>query len=57
VQYHPEFKSKPTSPQPLFAGFIGAAFEHNKARGERSSVKKPAASQQSAEVIAERSAR
>ena len=25
VQCHPEFKSKPTKPQPLFRGFIGAA--------------------------------
>ena len=25
VQFHPEFKSKPTQPQPLFAGFVGAA--------------------------------
>ncbi len=25
VQYHPEFKSKPTAAQPLFASFIGAA--------------------------------
>ena len=23
VQFHPEFKSKPTEPHPLFAGFIG----------------------------------
>ncbi|MEM9353574.1 MAG: CTP synthase, partial [Planctomycetota bacterium] len=30
VQYHPEFKSKPTKPQPLFDGFIGAAVEHRK---------------------------
>jgi CTP synthase len=29
VQYHPEFKSKPTKPQPLFAGFIGAAVAHS----------------------------
>ncbi len=29
VQYHPEFKSKPTSPQPLFAGFVGAAVAHS----------------------------
>ena len=28
VQYHPEFKSKPTAAQPLFAGFIGAAVQH-----------------------------
>ena len=25
VQYHPEFKSRPTRPHPLFQGFIGAA--------------------------------
>jgi CTP synthase len=33
VQYHPEFKSKPTAPQPLFAGFIGAAVQRNRSRG------------------------
>ena len=38
VQFHPEFKSKPTAPQPLFAGFIGAAVARNKARGERAAV-------------------
>lgn len=26
-QFHPEFKSRPTRPQPLFKGFIGAAVE------------------------------
>lgn len=26
-QFHPEFKSKPFSPHPLFEGFIGAALE------------------------------
>ena len=25
VQFHPEFKSRPTRPHPLFAGFLGAA--------------------------------
>jgi CTP synthase len=25
VQFHPEFKSKPTQPHPLFAAFVGAA--------------------------------
>ena len=29
VQYHPEFKSKPTASQPLFAGFVGAAVAHS----------------------------
>ena len=30
VQYHPEFKSRPNKPHPLFKGFIGAAFEKMK---------------------------
>jgi CTP synthase len=41
VQYHPEFKSKPTAPQPLFAGFVGAAVARSQSRGERAAVKKP----------------
>jgi CTP synthase len=28
VQFHPEFKSKPLSPHPLFAGFIEASHRH-----------------------------
>jgi len=31
-QFHPEFKSKPLEPHPLFAAFIGAALEHKKER-------------------------
>ncbi|MDZ4655486.1 MAG: CTP synthase [Coriobacteriia bacterium] len=31
-QGHPEFKSRPTRPAPLFRGFIGAAAEYRKAR-------------------------
>ena len=27
VQYHPEFKSRPNKPHPLFLGFVGAAFD------------------------------
>lgn len=34
VQYHPEFKSKPTAAQPLFAGFIAAAIEKHASRTE-----------------------
>ena len=30
VQYHPEFKSRPNRPHPLFLGFIGAALEKSK---------------------------
>ena len=33
VQYHPEFKSRPNKPHPLFKGFVGAAFE--KAMGSK----------------------
>jgi CTP synthase len=32
-QYHPEFKSRPTRPQPLFREFMGAAAERARARG------------------------
>ena len=30
VQYHPEFKSRPNKPHPLFKGFVGAAVEKSK---------------------------
>jgi CTP synthase len=30
VQFHPEFKSKPTAAHPLFAGFVEAALMHQK---------------------------
>jgi len=36
VQYHPEFKSKPTAAHPLFSGFVAAAVEHHAARLDRS---------------------
>jgi CTP synthase len=31
-QFHPEFKSKPLEPHPLFKSFIGAAYEHKRRR-------------------------
>jgi CTP synthase len=31
-QFHPEFKSKPMHPHPLFTSFIGAAYEHRMRR-------------------------
>ncbi len=31
-QFHPEFKSRPTRPAPLFRGFVGAALERNRER-------------------------
>ncbi|NLV46686.1 MAG: CTP synthase [Candidatus Hydrogenedentes bacterium] len=33
VQFHPEFKSKPLTPQPLFRDFIGAALRNKEKRG------------------------
>ena len=48
VQYHPEFKSKPTAAHPLFAGFIDAAVGHHAAKHGRQAdatsgeAKKPA---------------
>jgi CTP synthase len=33
-QFHPEFKSKPLEPHPLFASFVGAAYEHKLARAK-----------------------
>ncbi|MFV0442951.1 MAG: CTP synthase [Planctomycetaceae bacterium] len=34
VQYHPEFKSKPLAPHPLFNGFVQAAIERHKQRAQ-----------------------
>ena len=31
-QFHPEFKSRPERPAPLFRDFVGAAFEHSGSR-------------------------
>ena len=35
VQYHPEFKSRPNKPHPLFLGFIEAAQLHHNNKGEK----------------------
>ncbi len=51
VQYHPEFKSKPTAPQPLFAGFIGAAVLRNRGRSDRAATKKPKSSDSKAAAV------
>ena len=31
-QFHPEFKSRPMVPHPIFAGFVGAALERAQAK-------------------------
>jgi CTP synthase len=33
VQYHPEFKSRPLQPHPLFRGFVSAALAHSRGPG------------------------
>jgi len=45
-QFHPEFKSKPLEPHPLFAAFIGAAVEHKKNKS------RPAAESHRAQAVA-----
>lgn len=48
-QFHPEFKSKPLAPHPLFTAFIGAAYTHRQRTGrtvpqaEEQPVRSPAA--------------
>ena len=37
-QFHPEFKSRPTRPAPLFRDFVGAALTRARARGHAASI-------------------
>jgi CTP synthase len=41
VQFHPEFKSKPTAAQPLFVGFVAAAVERHNQRTEQAREENP----------------
>jgi CTP synthase len=43
-QFHPEFKSRPAAPHPLFAGFVRAALERQAARA-KTEIRKPAETQ------------
>jgi CTP synthase len=43
-QFHPEFKSRPASPHPLFAGFVRAALERQATRA-KTETRKPAENQ------------
>ncbi len=38
VQYHPEFKSRPTKPHPLFLGLIEAARQHKSTSSEKGDI-------------------
>src|SRR5947209_2382843 len=41
-QYHPEFKSRPERPAPLFREFVGAALAHAESAGGRTAASVPA---------------
>ena len=41
-QYHPEFKSRPERPAPLFREFVGAALDHAEVP-EQTDVREPSA--------------
>ena len=47
-QFHPEFKSKPFSPHPLFRSFIGAAVEQSKREDQEPVVPADAARRETA---------
>lgn len=55
VQYHPEFKSKPTAAQPLFAGFVGAAVERSRGKGDRPPGSRTSPRKQADAAVAEHS--
>jgi CTP synthase len=38
-QFHPEFKSRPTKPHPLFSKFIEAALKHSRSKSKKSPTK------------------
>ena len=38
VQFHPEFQSKPLTPHPLFAGFVGASLANRRRHVERNAA-------------------
>jgi CTP synthase len=44
-QFHPEFKSKPLQPHPLFAAFVGAANRHEIAHASSAEARIPAAAE------------
>jgi CTP synthase len=50
-QFHPEFKSKPLEPHPLFAAFIGAALEHKLQKSRPASATSAAEAQPHAPAV------
>jgi len=50
-QFHPEFKSKPLEPHPLFAAFIGASLEHKLLRSRPATAASTAEAQPPAPAL------
>jgi CTP synthase len=51
-QFHPEFKSKPLEPHPLFRAFVGAAVEHRRQKKTRLTVSETAERHSATHVVA-----
>ena len=56
-QFHPELKSRPTRPHPLFASFIQAALAHKQERGAGGGAKKDSSSRTDAPAMVSSGAR
>jgi len=50
-QFHPEFKSKPLEPHPLFAAFIGASLEHKLQKQRPAAISSPGEAKPLAPVL------
>src|SRR5205807_2660423 len=50
-QFHPEFKSKPMEPHPLFTAFVGAALDYRRTQAEKQPDKRAHAAPGRASVI------
>ncbi len=55
VQFHPEFKSKPTAPHPLFQQFVKASRDHKFKKMEKSQSKKHSARSSASKMTRDRS--
>ena len=52
-QFHPEYKSKPTEPHPLFVSYIGAALTEQRRRAQGEKAEAPALSATAPRVLSE----
>jgi hypothetical protein len=54
-QYHPEFKSRPERPTPLFREFVGAALAHAESESESGAAAEPSRANREPSVSVSRS--